>query len=57
MAESLIPYASGSEALEWLSQSEQFDLVIACDNAIPHLLTDEELLVQPTAFSARSVPF
>ncbi len=26
---------------------EQFDLVIACDNALPHLLTDEELL---TAF-------
>jgi SAM-dependent methyltransferase len=24
---------------------EQFDLVIACDNAVPHLLTDEELLV------------
>ena len=23
---------------------EQFDLVIACDNAVPHLLTDEELV-------------
>jgi SAM-dependent methyltransferase len=23
---------------------EQFDLVIACDNAVPHLLTDDELL-------------
>jgi SAM-dependent methyltransferase len=23
---------------------EQFDLVIACDNAVPHLLTDEDLL-------------
>src|SRR6185503_16879543 len=24
---------------------KQFDLVIACDNAVPHLLTDEELLI------------
>jgi SAM-dependent methyltransferase len=24
---------------------QQFDLVIACDNAVPHLLTDDELLV------------
>jgi SAM-dependent methyltransferase len=31
----------------WAHHRRQFDVVIACDNAVPHLLTDEELL---TAF-------
>ncbi len=28
----------------YLHHNKQFDLVIACDNAVPHLLTDAELL-------------
>ena len=35
---------------------EQFDLVIACDNAIPHLLTDDELLAAFGQFLACTRP-
>jgi SAM-dependent methyltransferase len=28
----------------YMHHQKQFDLVIACDNAVPHLLTDEEIL-------------
>lgn len=28
----------------WSAQQKQFDVVIACDNAIPHLLTDDDIL-------------
>jgi SAM-dependent methyltransferase len=35
---------------------EQFDLVIACDNAVPHLLTDEELLTAFKQFLACTRP-
>ena len=35
---------------------EQFDLVIACDNAVPHLLTDEELLAAFGQFYACTRP-
>ena len=41
-----------------------FDVVIACDNAIPHLLSDEEILVAvrqsaiaPAQEAAASSPF
>ncbi len=36
--------------------SEQFDLVIACDNAVPHLLTDEELVAAFGQFLACTRP-
>ena len=35
---------------------EQFDLVIACDNAVPHLLTDEELVAAFGQFLACTRP-
>jgi len=35
---------------------QQFDLVIACDNAIPHLLTDKDLLVAFEQFFACARP-
>lgn len=35
---------------------EQFDLVIACDNSIPHLLTDEDLLAAFEQFFACTRP-
>lgn len=35
---------------------EQFDLVIACDNAVPHLLTDDELLAAFRQFFACTRP-
>jgi SAM-dependent methyltransferase len=35
---------------------KQFDLVIACDNAVPHLLTDEELLAAFGQFFACTRP-
>ena len=35
---------------------EQFDLVIACDNALPHLLTDEDLLRAFEQFHACTRP-
>jgi SAM-dependent methyltransferase len=35
---------------------QQFDLVIACDNAVPHLLTDEDLLAAFEQFFACTRP-
>lgn len=35
---------------------QQFDLVIACDNAVPHLLTDDELLAALEQFLACTRP-
>src|SRR5215813_13575400 len=29
----------------YANHQRQFDLVIACDNSLPHLLTDEEILI------------
>lgn len=40
----------------WKSIQKQFDIVIACDNAIPHLLKDEEILLAFKQFFACTKP-
>lgn len=34
----------------WQTHQQEFDLVIACDNAIPHLLNDDDILLAFTQF-------
>jgi len=40
----------------WSSHQRQFDLVIACDNAIPHLLSDADILCALEQFLRCTVP-
>lgn len=39
-----IPFSVADMARAYEHHRRQFDLVIACDNAVPHLLTDDEIL-------------
>lgn len=40
----------------WETYQKQFDVVIACDNSVPHLLSDEEILLALNQFSKCTKP-
>lgn len=40
----------------WETYQQQFDVVIACDNAVPHLLNDDEILLVFKQFYLCAVP-
>jgi SAM-dependent methyltransferase len=51
-----IPFSVADMRQAFAHHQQQFDLVIACDNAVPHLLTDEDLLAAFKQFFACTRP-
>lgn len=51
-----IAFAVADMRTLFAQQRQQFDLVIACDNAVPHLLTDAEILTAFEQFFACTRP-
>jgi SAM-dependent methyltransferase len=51
-----IPFSVADMRRAYAHHRQQFDLVIACDNAVPHLLTDADLLVAFEQFFACTRP-
>lgn len=51
-----IPFSIADMRQAAAHHQEQFDLVIACDNSVPHLLTDEDLLAAFQQFHACTRP-
>jgi SAM-dependent methyltransferase len=51
-----IPFSVADMRHVFAHHQQQFDLVIACDNSVPHLLTDDDLLAAFEQFYACTRP-